>query len=478
MTVTLALVVIFGVLALFGLVGYRAGRSGATTRDKYLTARGSQAAAPLGLSFFASGMGVWILFVPPEVGTFGGFLGIFGYGLGAAIPFILFAVIGPKIRRRVPEGVTLTDFVRLRFGRAMGLYVAVVSVFYMFIFITAELTAIGGVLGLVAGVNPLVPILAVAGITAAYTAYGGLPASLQTDRWQGWIILILVTLGVGIVLGNAPEAFQSARSAGLTSFTRVGAESLVVLVIGIGAANFFHQGYWQRIWSAQDEPNLIRGSWLGAAYTFPVVFLLGVMGMVAAGGGQLDVPSLAFFALLVDMPVWVLAGMVALAVALVASSVDTLQNGMVALVAQDLTGGRLRLLSARWLSILIIAPSVVIAVQGVSVLRLFLIANLLAAATIIPVLLGLWHRTRPAAALAGAISGLGGVVMLGWIRSGDFLEGVMLLTVPANEAGGLDLGAFLVAPIASGLIAWLGSLAFPIPQEAEAEVERAQPLGD
>lgn len=461
MTTTLALLITFAALALFAWVGYRAGHRGVRTRDHYLTARGSQRAAPLGLSFFASGMGAWILFAPPEVGTFGGFLGILGYGLAAAAPFIVFAVIGPAIRRRVPEGITLTDFMRQRFGRAMGTYVALVSVFYMFIFITAELTAIGGVLGLIAGVDPLVPILAVAGITAAYTAYGGLPASLQTDRWQGWAILILVVLGVGAVLGNAPEAFQSARSAGLTSFTRVGAESLLVLVIAVGAANFFHQGYWQRIWSAQDEPHLVKGSWLAAAYTLPVVFLLGALGMVAAGGGHLESPSLAFFALLENLPVWVLAVMVALAVALVASSVDTLQNGMVALVAQDLTRGKLRLPAARWLSLVIIVPSVLIAVQGLSVLRLFLIADLLAAATIVPVLLGLWRRAHPRAALAGAISGLIGVVILGWVRSGAFLDGVMLLTVPANEAGGLDLGAFLVAPIVSGLIAWIGSLLLP-----------------
>ncbi len=471
MTGTPALLVTFATLAIFGWIGYRAGRRGVHTRDQYLTARGSQAAVPLGLSFFASGMGAWILFAPPEVGTFGGFLGIFGYGLAAAGPFILFAVIGPAIRHRVPAGITLTDFVRQRFGKTMGAYVALVSVFYMFIFITAELSAIGGVLGLVAGVGPLVPILAVAGITAAYTAYGGLPASLQTDRWQGSIILILVLLGVGTVLVDVPEALQSARSAGLTSFTRVGAESLVVLVIAVGAANLFHQGYWQRIWSAQDKPNLVRGSWLAAACTLPVVFVLGALGMVAAAGSQLEVPSLAFFVLLEDLPAWVLAVMVALAVALVASSVDTLQNGMVALVAQDLTEGKLRLSAARWLSVLIIVPSVLIAVQGLSVLRLFLIADLLAAATIVPVMLGLWRRTTTGAALTGALSGLAAVVILGWIRGANFLDGVKLLTVPANEAAGFDLGAFLVAPVASGLVAWLGSLVLP----TSIKTEQPQP---
>ena len=40
----------------------------------FLSARNSQNWVMIGLSLFASGMGIWLLFGPSEVGYYGGFL--------------------------------------------------------------------------------------------------------------------------------------------------------------------------------------------------------------------------------------------------------------------------------------------------------------------------------------------------------------------------------------------------------------------
>eukprot|EP01041_Mallomonas_annulata_P032531 gene32531-55025_t len=61
-------------------------RRPSTSLDDYLTARGSQGATTLGLSFLASGLGGWILFVPPEIGAFVGPVALVGYALAAALP--------------------------------------------------------------------------------------------------------------------------------------------------------------------------------------------------------------------------------------------------------------------------------------------------------------------------------------------------------------------------------------------------------
>ena len=58
-------------LLFFVWIGLRARLPG-THLDEYLTARNSQGASALGLSFLASGLGAWILFAPPEVGAFVG----------------------------------------------------------------------------------------------------------------------------------------------------------------------------------------------------------------------------------------------------------------------------------------------------------------------------------------------------------------------------------------------------------------------
>jgi Na+/proline symporter len=450
---TSAIVLTVLALGVFALVALAPGR--ATGRDDYLADRDHHRSGVLAFSFFASGLGGWILFAPPEVAVLDGGLGVLGYAIAAALPFLAFAWIGPRLRRIIPEGITLTDFVVRRFGRTLQAYVGVISVFYMFMFVTAELTAVGGVLELLAGVDPWVPIVLVATVTAAYTAIGGLPASIRTDRFQGWIILLLAGVAVTAVIVDVGDPVARARAGGLDDVSRRGLETMVVLAIAVTAANLFHQGYWQRTRAAVSDRELVRGAWGAAVLTIAVMLLVGATGLVAAGQGPVEVPSLAFFTLLTDLPDWVLLALVVLAVALVASSVDTLQNALVAAVAQDATSGRMPLSVARLVTVGLTIPAAYIAVQGYSVLRLFLVADLLAAATVVPVVLGLWRRTTPPAALAGAIAGLVAVVALGWVRDGTLADGFDLLTLPS----GLDFGAFVIAPLVSGMVAVVVSLA-------------------
>ena len=60
-------------------------RTPVASLDDYLTARGSQSATTLGLSFLASGLGGWILFAPPEIGAFVGPVALAGYALGCLL---------------------------------------------------------------------------------------------------------------------------------------------------------------------------------------------------------------------------------------------------------------------------------------------------------------------------------------------------------------------------------------------------------
>jgi SSS family solute:Na+ symporter len=439
-------------LAVFAWIGFRAGRGSALTRDNYLAARGTQGGSTLALSLFASGMGVWILFAPPEVGAELGGVAVVGYAVAAATPLVVFAWLGPRLRARHTDGVSLTDWVRHRFGRTFEAYVAAVTAFYMFMFLTAELTAIGGVFGLLAGIEPEAPIIAIAAVTVAYTAYGGLPASLRTDRWQGWLILGLAAIAAVSVLVDVSDPLQTASDGGLTDGSRAGFESALALIIAVTAANLFHTGYWQRIWSARDDAALIQGCLRAAALTAPIVALAGLAGILAAGRPQgVEVPALAIFDLVGGLPDVVLAVVLVLALALVASSVDTLENGMVALVCSDVTGGRVSLTWARVLTIALTVPAVWIAVQGYSVLRLFLIADLVAAATILPVLSGLGRRVDGRGAFAGSAAGLAAVVVVGWVTQGSIGEGFELLTLPR----GVELAPFFWALVTSGAVALL-----------------------
>ena len=465
-----ALLLMLATLGFFGWIGWLAGRERQIDRDYYLSARGTQPWQVIGLSLFASGMGIWILFSPSEVGYYSGFYDVFAYALSAATPFLLLAYLGPMVRERLPDGVTLADYVRIRLGRLMQTYVGIIAVLYMFTFLVAEFTAIGKAMHVLADVEPIIPIVAVAAVTAAYTAYGGLPASLGTDRIQAWFIIWLLLVVTLLMLGEGPRnlwdravAFNPEDDWSIGSFTFTSTETLksgLALLIAITAAELFSQGNWQRTWASRDDDALRRGAFLAAALCFVAVLVMGFLGTVVAGDGAVADPPAAFFYLLAGYPVLLLAFFVVLGVALVCSSVDTLQNAIVASISQDLSDQRLTLAQARQVSLLLIFPAIWLALemQAASVFAIFLFADLLATATVLPVLLSLWERIVPQAALAGAIVGLLSVVAYGAVTA-DLETGVGYLTSPTNEWGLANLGVFLSALIGSGVVTVGGSLA-------------------
>lgn len=437
-------------LAFFILLGLRVRH--AQGLDDYLTARGSQTGTTLGLSFLASGMGAWILFAPPEVGAFVGPIAIAGYAIGSALPFIILAWAGPAIRQRLPQGRSLTEFAAQRFGNGFRYYSAILSVLYMLCFLAAELTAIGAITQLLSGLNGSAVIIAVAVATLVYTAAGGLRASLLTDRWQSWLLLLLIAWVTAAALDLLPgvaSAPAGTSTAALSYPSTVSALAVALtLIIAVTAANLFHQGYWQRIWAAEDTQSLQRAALIGGGLTILVIMILGSAGILAAARGlELGSPPIPFFALIADAPAWVTLPALVLAITLVASSVDTLQNALVSLGVGE-SGGRLGLVGARWLSALLMLPVVLLALQQISVLRLFLIADLLCATAVIPLLSGLAHGASKRAAIAGAVAGLIGAILPGTIATGSLAAGVLAASFPDAIP---TLGPFAGALAASGL---------------------------
>ncbi|WP_404366433.1 sodium:solute symporter [Marinobacter sp.] len=443
-----------GALVLFTWLGLRA-RLADGGLDDFVTARNSQGARALGLSFLASGMGGWILFAPPEVGALVGPVALAGYAVGAALPFVVFAFCGPAIRRALPAGRSIGEFAQACYGTGVRRWVGFISVLYMLCFLTAELTAIGAITSLLSGLDGSIAILGVALATLTYTAWGGLRASLVTDRWQA-LLLVALLLVVGVVGVQQLPAMPVETALPAVPVGSALAVALT-LVIAVTAANLFHQGYWQRVWSARDGLVLGQGALLGGLVTVLVVALVGGLGIIAAmSGTDLGSPPIPFFALLSGAPPWLSVLALVLALTLVASSVDTLQNALASLAVTEKAG--LSLTSARWITVVLMIPVVLIALQGYSVLRLFLIADLLCATAVVPVLMGLWPRMTTTAAVAGALAGLAGAILPGWMAGAGPLDGIVTASFP----GGIPtLGPFLGALLASTVTSLSVALVFP-----------------
>ena len=391
--------------------------------EQYLVARNSVRAPVATATLVASVLGAWILFSPAEAGTWAGIVALIGYGIGQAAPLAAFVLVGPRMRRLMPDGHSLTEYVWHRYGPAMYAFALAVIVFYMFIFLSAELTGIALAFNIVAGTPLGITAVIVGVLTVAYTAYGGIRASIFTDSIQFTIILPLLLLAfvVAVVkLGGFGAALDPVRADNpqlLALDHRPGLEFGLTLIVAILAANMFHQGFWQRVYTVNDDRALRRGFGVAGATVIPVIVIAGLLGIMAVGKGLVgdDAPaSVALFSLVQEvMPTWAVVGVLLLALVLVMSSLDTLLNGIASAVTSDLArfkpnfSGALLLRYSRLITVVLVLPAILIASQGYSVLYLFLIADMVCAAAVFPVFWGLYSgRFGGYAALASSVVGL------------------------------------------------------------------------
>ena len=146
----LALLLIIIISSLFVLIGilYSIKHYGLSN---YLTAGRNVETLSLTTSLVASALGAWILFSPASAATWGGIGSVIGYSLGTAFPMVAFIFLGVKIRKVFPKGNTLTEFIYRKFGKNIFKLVLILVIFYMFIFLCAEVTAVSMLVNYISG---------------------------------------------------------------------------------------------------------------------------------------------------------------------------------------------------------------------------------------------------------------------------------------------------------------------------------------
>ena len=153
-------------------------------------------------SLTASALGAWILFGPASAATWGGMGAVIGYAIGTAAPMLFLYNFGPKIRKEFPDGLTLTEFIKKRFGQRILKLSLFLIMFYLIIFLIAEVTAIAALLNYISKV----PLWVTAGLTLIicllYILRGGFKLSIITDKYQFVFIVGIILFSVMIILGN------------------------------------------------------------------------------------------------------------------------------------------------------------------------------------------------------------------------------------------------------------------------------------
>ena len=229
--------------------------------NNYLTANRNIGLFSLTTSLTASALGAWILFGPASAATWGGIGAVIGYSLGTAFPMFFLIYLGKKIRKEFPKGSSLIEFMRKKFGKSLFKLILLMTIFYMFIFLCAEVTAVAVLINYISGTKLWITALIVLLSTLVYTLYGGLRASIFTDNIQMIVIGVLLLISLFYIKTFIGSEFsfefinkknpQLLSSSYIPSYT-----AGLTFFIAVAATNLFHQGNWQRVYAAKNSETL------------------------------------------------------------------------------------------------------------------------------------------------------------------------------------------------------------------------------
>ena len=413
--------------------------------NNYLTANRNIGFFSLTTSLVASALGAWILFGPVSAATWGGIGAIIGYALGTAFPMIFLIYLGKKIRNEFPKGSSLIEFMRKKFGKSLFKLILLMTIFYMFIFLCAEVTAIAVLINYISGTELWITAFIVLLATLTYTLYGGLRASIFTDNIQMIVIGILLLISILYLISFTGNQFSFSfikeKNPHLLSGTYIPSYTAgITFFIAVAATNLFHQGNWQRVYAAKNYKILKKSLILSFFIIVPIVFFMGFSGMVAISVDPNVRPDLGYFSLLLKEQSYILSIIIIiLGLALTISTVDTLVNAISSLIVVDgkatfnLNKKTNYLKLSKYLIIFLSIIAFVIASKGFDILYLFLLADLFCCAFVVTVFYSFYNkRINEKTAYISIIIGLIGGFLL--FPSPDFSKSLLVGILMPKES--------------------------------------------
>ena len=373
-------ILIFFILFLFLVLTRRLANK---TEDKsYFVMLKSQKTLNLSLSFYASGMGLWIIASPAEVGWYGLGFDVIGYAISAATPFVLLYFVGPRIVQTVPDKATLPQYISQQYGNFAQVFVSIIATIYMSAFLIAEFASINFLFPEISETSGLIVCTAIAVVTFLYLNLSGFKASLVTDRFQGIsiIALLIIVLVLWISQNGIGNIIEASYDGGLNTFTFASFKSALAVILAVTAAEIFSQGYWQRTYSAIDENVIKKSSIYAGLGCFITVLVLGIAGSAGAGFG-IENPSLSFIQQ-IEFNTFSRILVIVLCTMLVASSIDTLQSAISSTMALDLV--KRGVSEAKIITLIITFGSLGLSFYVTNIFSVFLFADLLAVCLVFP----------------------------------------------------------------------------------------------
>ena len=348
-----------------------------------------------------------------------GFLFLF-VGLAYAVQNILVGLlVAPKLRE-LKDCYTLGDAMGQKYGRKCQILAGLISVGLCTLFSAVMISAGSVVLNDIFGLPRWLSVSVVAVVTASYTTFGGLRASVITDAFHFVLFaLLLPAIFLYALLfhfeGGAASFFQQASTATTDGFKSASAIQIVSFVAAFLLGETLIPPY-ANLALASKTARISRNGFILAGLFSSVWFTVMVsLGIVARTVVAKDTHEDYVLLSLVNsiMPHVGYALLLVALVSIVLSSLDSLLNAGAVVFTQDILRrfaklpDTVALKSGRYSTIIIAGIAAAAAVFVPSVIKGLLFCYTIWAPAILPALIiGLWiKQPRPLAGLLSMITG-------------------------------------------------------------------------
>src|ERR1051325_134151 len=268
-----------------------------------------------------------------------GLPGIFWFTAPNIVALVIFAWLAPKIRRIIPGGYTLPDWIRYRLGsEAVHKVYLIPYIWYQVMAVTVQIFVGGLMLNYMTGISLNLIMVLLLVLCLIYSLISGLRASVITDFVQMIFIIAGVLINPPWVAGKVGWGAVTKGLGGLAGNTnmldpKVAFSFGIVTSIGLIAGSISDQQYWQRAFAI--KPKHLVKSYVFAGILFGIVpILLSILGFVAANPAMgiampqgVGLPMIGIEVVVKILPLWAAVFFV---VMLLSGLMSTLDSGMCA----------------------------------------------------------------------------------------------------------------------------------------------------
>jgi len=360
------------------------------------------------------------LFVSSQKAFEQGLPGAFWFIFPNLLALLVFAPFALKVRKLLPKGFTLPQYIRERHGIGVHRLYMIQFVGLQLCSFAVQILAGATLIHLISDLPFSIVGLILISIVLIYAVLGGLRASVITDYIHIITIFVICTITIPWVIANAGGT--SAVTAGLAGMTAQFPNIFdpwifysfgISTTIGLLSGPIGDQMHWQRAYALKSDKDVLKTFGLAALIFVLVPLSLSTLGFVAAGkvhsgawviqNAQMVGPTTVSMLL----PGFMLIGFTIMLLSGLCSTLDSILCAMSSLIVVDIfrrpddsNASEEQKARNLWTARLAMIATALIgygiaSIPGLKILHLFLFYGTLRASTLIPTVLTLlWPKLQ------------------------------------------------------------------------------------